>query len=98
MLKVESDGVTFSHDDGITKILFPFLPPDLQKQFGYDPQKATAEADAQLRFDQQQQARDQQRRDDAGHAVGRRLAAARQQPLGLVERFLAALAGRRSPA
>lgn len=53
VLKVESDGVTFSHDEGITKVLYPFLPPSIQKQFGYDPQQAAAEADAQVRYQQQ---------------------------------------------
>jgi hypothetical protein len=56
VLKVESDGVTFSHDEGITKILFPFLPPNIQKQFGYDPQKAAADADAEVRYAQQEAA------------------------------------------
>jgi hypothetical protein len=56
VLKVEADGVTFSHDDGITKILFPLLPPAVQKQFDYDPQKAVAQAGAQARYDEQQAA------------------------------------------
>lgn len=56
VLKVETDGVTFSHDDGITKVLFPLLPPNVQKQFDYDPQKAVAQTDAQVRYDQQQAA------------------------------------------
>jgi hypothetical protein len=56
VLKVESDGVTFSHDEGITKILYPFLPPSLQKQFGYDPQQAAANADAEVRYASQQAA------------------------------------------
>jgi hypothetical protein len=54
LLKVEADGVTFSHDDGITKVLYPFLTPDLQKRFNYDPQKVTGLVDAQARFDEQQ--------------------------------------------
>jgi hypothetical protein len=56
VLKVEADGVTFSHDDGITKVLYPFLPPNLQKQFDYDPQKAVQQTDAQTRYDEQQAA------------------------------------------
>jgi hypothetical protein len=56
VLKVESDGVTFSHDDGITKVLFPLLPPAVQKQFDYNPQKAVAQTEAQVRYDQQQTA------------------------------------------
>jgi hypothetical protein len=54
VIKVEADGITFSHQDGIAKVLLPFLPPNVQKQFDYDPQKAVAQADAQLRSDQQQ--------------------------------------------
>ena len=54
VLKVESDGVTFSHDEGITKVLYPLLPPNVQKQFGYDPKQAVAQADAQVRVDQAQ--------------------------------------------
>jgi hypothetical protein len=54
VLKVEADGVTFSHDDGITKVLFPLLPPAVQKQFDYDPQKAVAQTGAQVRYDEQQ--------------------------------------------
>jgi hypothetical protein len=53
VLKVEADGVTFSHDDGITKVLFPLLPPAIQKQFDYDPQKAVAATDAQVRYNEQ---------------------------------------------
>ena len=56
VLKVEADGVTFSHDEGITKVLFSFLPPNVQKQFDYDPQKAVAQTDAQTRYDEQQAA------------------------------------------
>jgi hypothetical protein len=56
VLKVEADGVTFSHDDGITKVLYPFLPPNLQKRFNYDPQNVTGLVDAQARFDEQQAA------------------------------------------
>jgi hypothetical protein len=56
VLKVDQDGVTFSHEDGITKILFPLMPPNIQKLFNYDPQKAVAQTDAQIRYDQQQAA------------------------------------------
>jgi hypothetical protein len=56
VLKVEQDGVTFSHDDGITKVLYPLMPPNIQKLFDYDPQKAVAQTDAQIRYDQQQAA------------------------------------------
>ena len=53
VLKVETDGVTFSHDDGITKILYPMMTPDVQQKFGYTPQGAVAQTEAQIRADQQ---------------------------------------------
>lgn len=53
VLKVEKDGVTFNHDEGITKILYPMMPPDLQKQFGYTPEAAVAETEAEIRARQQ---------------------------------------------
>jgi hypothetical protein len=56
VLKVEQDGVTFSHDDGITKILFALMQPATQKMFDYSPQKAVAQTDAQIRYDEQQNA------------------------------------------
>jgi hypothetical protein len=57
ILKVETDGITFSHADGITKILFPLLPIDMQKKYGYDPHAAAAQTAAQLNYqDQVQQA------------------------------------------
>jgi hypothetical protein len=37
LLKIEPDGVTFSHSAGITKVLFTDLPEAAQKRFGYDP-------------------------------------------------------------
>ncbi|MCE0484115.1 MAG: hypothetical protein LV479_07745 [Methylacidiphilales bacterium] len=37
LLKVESDGITFNHSEGITKVLYPLLPPAVQKRFGFDP-------------------------------------------------------------
>jgi len=52
VLKIEADGITFSHADGITKILFPLLRPELQKKYGYDPQKAVAETAAQINYQQ----------------------------------------------
>jgi len=41
LLHVEMDGITFSHASGITKVMFPLLPADLQKQYGFDPTKGT---------------------------------------------------------
>jgi hypothetical protein len=56
VLKVEPDGVTFSHDDGITKVMYPMMPPDLQKRFGYTPQQAVAQTEAEIRATEQAQA------------------------------------------
>lgn len=38
--KVEPDGITISHSEGIAKIPFSDLPEAIQKQHGYDPAKA----------------------------------------------------------
>jgi hypothetical protein len=38
--RVEPDGIRISHSDGATKIPFESLSPELQKEFGYDPEKA----------------------------------------------------------
>jgi hypothetical protein len=48
LLRVETDGITFNHSDGIAKILFPLLPPDLQKRFGFNPGNGTELTDAQV--------------------------------------------------
>jgi multidrug efflux pump subunit AcrA (membrane-fusion protein) len=37
LLKVNPDGIVVNHSQGITKILFNALPPDMQKIFGFDP-------------------------------------------------------------
>jgi hypothetical protein len=44
--KVEPDGITIDTDDGVEKIPFVLLPPDIQKKFNYDPQKSAAYAAA----------------------------------------------------
>ena len=40
--KAEPDGVTFRHDEGLTKLAFPLLPEDWQKKYGYNPEAAAA--------------------------------------------------------
>lgn len=40
--KVEPDGIRIRHEDGAAKILFHKLPPELQKKYGYNPEKAAA--------------------------------------------------------
>jgi hypothetical protein len=44
---VDPDGVTILDSDGGAKISFEKLSPDLQKRFGYDPQKANSYAQQQ---------------------------------------------------
>ena len=56
VIKVDQDGVTFTDDQGITKIEFALMPPDLQKRFGYTPQGAVNQTEAEIRADQQQAA------------------------------------------
>ena len=53
LLKVEPDGITFNHSEGITKVLFPFLTPEMRKRFGYDPEKTTALEAAEVRYQDQ---------------------------------------------
>ena len=40
--KIEPDGLTLRHDSGLTKVLFPLLPVELQTKYEYDPQTAAA--------------------------------------------------------
>jgi len=54
LLKVDADGITVNHSEGITKIVFGLLPPDLQKRFGYDPHQATALTEAQVEYQEEQ--------------------------------------------
>ena len=38
--RVESDGIMIKFHGGIAKIFFVELPPEIQKQYGYDPEAA----------------------------------------------------------
>jgi hypothetical protein len=53
LLKVGISDITISSDQGITQIPFTFLPPDWQKRMGYDPQKAEALKQAEIRYQEQ---------------------------------------------
>ena len=53
LLKIEADGITFNHADGITKVMFTRLTPETQKKFGYDPQADSALQAAQMRYQEQ---------------------------------------------
>ena len=57
LLKVEADGIVVNHSEGIMKIEYGFLPPDLQKRFGYDIRLAPRLTDDQvMRLEQLRQA------------------------------------------
>ena len=45
--RVDPNGISVTHDDGLAKIPFTDLTPDLQTKYGYDPKKA-AEFNAAL--------------------------------------------------
>jgi hypothetical protein len=54
LLKVDADGIVVNHSEGIMKILFGLMPPDLQKRFGYDPHQAAALTEAQIEYQEEQ--------------------------------------------
>jgi len=43
---VAADAITVSYSDGIARIPFAVLPPEIQKQFNYNPQAAAAAVEA----------------------------------------------------
>jgi hypothetical protein len=51
VVKVEADCVTILDSDGGARIDLAKLQPDLQKRFGYDPEKAKAAADRRAEED-----------------------------------------------
>jgi hypothetical protein len=48
-VKTEPDAVTILHQDGGALVPLANLPPDLQKHFNYDPDKAKAAAEARVK-------------------------------------------------
>jgi len=54
LLKVEADGIVVNHSEGITKIVYGLLPPEMQKRFGYDPHQAAALTEAQIQYQEEQ--------------------------------------------
>jgi hypothetical protein len=40
LLKVDPDGIVVNHSDGIIKILYAMMSPELQKRFTYDPKQS----------------------------------------------------------
>ena len=57
--KSEPDGLTFHHDEGLTKLEFPLLPEAWRQKYGYDPEAAAtyrqAVADAVREAERNQQ-------------------------------------------
>ena len=53
LLKVEADGIVVNQSEGIIKIQYAFLPPDLQKRFGYDIHVAPQLTDDQVQRQEQ---------------------------------------------
>jgi hypothetical protein len=53
LLKVEANGITISHADGITQVPYVYMRPALQRRFGYDPEKAATLDEAQIRYQEQ---------------------------------------------
>ena len=50
LLKVEADGITFSHAQGITKVMYSNLPSDKQALFEVDPTTGQASSAARTRY------------------------------------------------
>jgi hypothetical protein len=53
VLKIESNDIVVNCSTGILQIPYANMPSDLQKRFGYDPQKAAQTDDAKIRFQDQ---------------------------------------------
>lgn len=54
LMKVETDGIVISHTEGIMKLSFGVISPDLQKRFGYDLKVSTSLSPEQVQADEQQ--------------------------------------------
>ena len=48
LLKFEADGIVVNHSEGITKIMYGLLPPEMQQKFGYDPHQTTELTEQQV--------------------------------------------------
>jgi hypothetical protein len=55
VVKAEPDAVTILHHDGGARIVMENLPPDLQKRFNYDPDKARDAREARQAHEQAEQ-------------------------------------------
>jgi hypothetical protein len=53
LLKIEATDIVISSAEGITQIPYVIMPPDMQKKFGWDPQKSSAENAAVIRYQEE---------------------------------------------
>jgi hypothetical protein len=56
LLKIESTDIVISSSDGITQVEYAVMPPDMQRKFGWDPQKSAEVNAAALRYQEQVEA------------------------------------------
>jgi hypothetical protein len=56
VLKIEATDIIISCTDGITQVAYAIMPPDLQKKFGWDPQKSSVINAATIRYQEQLEA------------------------------------------
>jgi hypothetical protein len=54
LLKVEADGIVINHSEGIIKLAYALLSPDLQRRFGYDMKQSLTLPPDQVQIDEQQ--------------------------------------------
>jgi hypothetical protein len=56
LLKIEATDIIISSTEGITQVDYANMPPDLQKKFGWDPQKSSEVNAAEIRYQEQVEA------------------------------------------
>ncbi len=56
LLKIEATDIVISDTDGITQVSYAVMPADMQKKFGWDPQKSTSLTAAEIRYQEQVEA------------------------------------------
>jgi hypothetical protein len=56
LLKIEATDIVIGCTDGITQVPYAIMPPDLQKKFGWDPQKSNEINAAMIRYQEQVEA------------------------------------------
>ena len=68
LLKIEATDIVISCTDGITQVAYAILPPDLQRKFGWDPQKSSDVNAAMIRYQEQVEAAKEAAAQDANAA------------------------------